>query len=207
MGFSSSLFLYVFFPISIVTFYFLSFFENKVSSIRKYRLTDFLLLFLSIFFYWWAMPTMLLDLCLFIVIVFVMGWLVEHIPNEEKKKVILVSVGILVAILFWYKYALSVSGFIKAMTGVSLLSVRKILAPLGISFVTFSAISYLVDIYRGNAKSGNLLDAAIYLTFFPKVVSGPIVLYKDFGGGEFVLEKYFRRQVRTWSKSYCYRVG
>ena len=54
--------------------------------------------------------------------------------------------------------------------------------PLGISFVTFSAISYITDVYRGDAKSGSLLDVALYLTFFPKVVSGPIVLWKDFEG-------------------------
>lgn len=52
--------------------------------------------------------------------------------------------------------------------------------PLGISFITFSAISYVVDVYRNDAKPGNLLDVAFYLTFFPKVVSGPIVLWKDF---------------------------
>ncbi|MGC4017980.1 MAG: MBOAT family O-acyltransferase [Muricomes sp.] len=52
--------------------------------------------------------------------------------------------------------------------------------PLGISFITFSAVSYVVDIYRGDSSAGSILDTALYISFFPKVVSGPIVLWKDF---------------------------
>lgn len=57
---------------------------------------------------------------------------------------------------------------------------KDLIAPLGISFITFSAISYLADIYSSKAKPGNLLDCMLYLTFFPKVISGPIVLWRDF---------------------------
>ncbi len=53
--------------------------------------------------------------------------------------------------------------------------------PMGISFFTFSAISYLVDVYRGEAPvQNNLLKFAVYITFFPKILSGPIVRYTDF---------------------------
>ena len=62
------------------------------------------------------------------------------------------------------------------------IEVKSLVAPLGLSFITFSAISYLTDIYRGEATNGSLLDCALYLTFFPKIVSGPIVLWKDFQG-------------------------
>lgn len=51
---------------------------------------------------------------------------------------------------------------------------------LGISFITFSAVSYLLDICKGEAAAASLVDCALYLTFFPKLVSGPIVLWKDF---------------------------
>ena len=57
---------------------------------------------------------------------------------------------------------------------------KTVVAPLGISFITFSAISYLADIYTDKARVGNILDCTLYLTFFPKVVSGPIVLWRDF---------------------------
>lgn len=59
------------------------------------------------------------------------------------------------------------------------MTVNSVMAPLGISFLTFSAISYLVDVKRGE-DAGTFLDAALYLTFFPKVISGPIILWKDF---------------------------
>lgn len=57
---------------------------------------------------------------------------------------------------------------------------KSLVAPLGISFLTFSAISYIVDIYRGNATSGSLIDCMLFLSFFPKIISGPIILWKDF---------------------------
>ncbi|MBF0786609.1 MBOAT family protein [Streptococcus sp. 19428wC2_LYSM12] len=59
---------------------------------------------------------------------------------------------------------------------------KSLLTPLGISFITFSSISYLTDIYRGQARPGSFLDCLLYLSFFPKVISGPTVLWKDFQG-------------------------
>ena len=56
----------------------------------------------------------------------------------------------------------------------------EFLIPIGISFVIFEAISYVVDIYRGDAEAGSLLECLVFLSFFPKLVSGPIVLWKDF---------------------------
>lgn len=53
---------------------------------------------------------------------------------------------------------------------------KSLAAPLGLSFITFSAVSYLTDIYRGNARPGGVLDCFLFLTFFPKIISGPIVL-------------------------------
>ena len=57
---------------------------------------------------------------------------------------------------------------------------EAIAVPIGISFLVFEVISYIVDIARGNATTGNLSDVALYLAFFPKLVSGPIILWKHF---------------------------
>ena len=57
---------------------------------------------------------------------------------------------------------------------------KPVHAALGISFLTFSALSYLIDVYKDKANAGCFLDCALYLSFFPKVVSGPIVLWRDF---------------------------
>lgn len=59
-------------------------------------------------------------------------------------------------------------------------TVSSATAPLGISFLSFSAISYLIDIYREKARAGSFIDCLLYLSFFPKVISGPIVLWKEF---------------------------
>ncbi len=74
-------------------------------------------------------------------------------------------------------------------------SKASVVAPIGISFITFSAISYLADIRRGDADCKSLIDCALYLCFFPKVISGPIVLWKDFspqcGAKKLTLDKAF----------------
>lgn len=114
---------------------------------------------------------------------------IKLVNNEEKcisiqsfvlgKKTIICGVLLILAILFNYKYLNFSIKNINYFFDIGLKE-RTILAPLGISFITFSAISYLVDIYTGKAKAGNIIDCLLYLTFFPKIVSGPIVLWRDF---------------------------
>ena len=85
--------------------------------------------------------------------------------KESKKKLLTVLIAAVAANLF-------VLGIFKYFTGSM---------PLGISFYTFSVLSYLFDVYRDRAPAEeNLLKFAIYVTFFPKIISGPIVQYKDF---------------------------
>ncbi|MBP3673227.1 MAG: MBOAT family protein [Oscillospiraceae bacterium] len=86
-----------------------------------------------------------------------------------------------VLVSFWLLYAKYSNLLIKLWNWLQdSVESKSVSAALGLSFITFSAISYLVDIYRGNASAGTLIDCALYITFFPKVVSGPIVLWKDF---------------------------
>ena len=106
--------------------------------------------------------------------------------QKEKwwKKTDWISVGIITAcvsvvtfVLVYYKYA----DFITNLFTFNFQDKKtSLVAPIGISFITFSAISYLVDIRRGNADCKNPIDCALYICFFPKVISGPIVLWKDF---------------------------
>lgn len=94
--------------------------------------------------------------------------------------------------LYLFKYATYVSQLINEKFGLAIAG-SPVWTILGISFVSFSAISYIVDIYRGG-QTGSLLDVALYLSFFPKVISGPIVLWKDFQpqirGREVSLDKF-----------------
>lgn len=87
--------------------------------------------------------------------------------------------------LFQWQYMLTKVPESAVETASDLIGSNEIqspLIPVGLSFVTFSAVSYIVDIYRGDAKPGSLIDCALYLTFFPKMISGPIMQWKHFGG-------------------------
>lgn len=114
--------------------------------------------------------------------------LAEEQKAQEKPKwwkqtdwiglgIITLCAAIVVFILVYYKYA----DFITNLLTFNFSNKQaSLVAPIGISFITFSAISYLVDIRRGDADCKNPIDCALYLCFFPKVISGPIVLWKDF---------------------------
>ena len=92
------------------------------------------------------------------------------------------KVGILAAVLAlaYFKYTNFFVDSFARLLGHSDFNALNIFVPLGISFYTFSAISYLVDVGQGKAESRPLLDVAVYLSFFPKFTSGPIQKCEDF---------------------------
>ena len=94
---------------------------------------------------------------------------------------LVISVFLVVSCLIYFNYSNFLIDCWNKIFGDNI-STKSLVAPLGISFFTFSAISYLTDIYRGQATPGSLIDCALYLSFFPKMISGPIVLWKDFQG-------------------------
>jgi len=110
-----------------------------------------------------------------------LGKLVAKEANKKNnwKIFFVTSILALLVVLYYYKYFDFTKGIFNDFFGVNM-NTNSIIAPLGISFITFSAISYIIDIYRGDSPAGNLLDVALYITFFPKVVSGPIILWKNF---------------------------
>ena len=98
---------------------------------------------------------------------------------EKKKHRIAFPITIMVLTLAYYKYSSYLLIWFKNANWTSL-KIEKVLIPIGISFVIFQSISYTVDSFRKDAKDGSFLDCFVYLSFFPKLVSGPIVLWKDF---------------------------
>ena len=98
------------------------------------------------------------------------------------KKKSTVKFGILAAILAlaFFKYTNFFADSLCRLVGKEDFNALNIILPLGISFYTFSAIGYLVDVYRGKAEARSLLDVATYLAFFPKITSGPIQKSNDF---------------------------
>ena len=198
MAFTTQTFLFLFFPLSLAVYYFVHFLQKiKFLSpfLSKIRATDLCLIGIGCIFYMWACVDDLFRLLLYIGLVYVFGWLIdrkrEHTycvmtePSGQTKKisavlpVLFIGLACVIYILVRYKYM----GILTSMWNFMFKDTQKaksVIALLGISFITFSAISYLADIYKGKARCGSLIDCALYITFFPKVVSGPIVLWRDF---------------------------
>lgn len=184
MSFTSLIFFFVFFPLCLAVYYCAELLSRKSGVFSRLRIKDIVLIIASLGFYGWAGINNILFFVLFIVGVYLAGWMIEKFRggNDKKKAVISLSAGIIIlmGLLFGYKYidfAFRVAGQLGIIKNHLQFS---IMAPLGISFITFSALSYLMDIYRRDAKAGNFIDAALYLSFFPKVISGPIELWKNF---------------------------
>ncbi len=101
-----------------------------------------------------------------------------------RKALVTAAVALdLVALGFFKYYTFFVSGFADALDGIGLgtsLPLLTIALPVGISFFTFQAISYVVDVHRGEVEPAGLVDVAVYLSFFPHLVAGPIVRAKEF---------------------------
>lgn len=201
MAFTTQIFIFLFFPICFCVFYLVEFLQRKGILrvfLQKIRAADLALIGISSAFYMWACFDDILWFYSYILIVYGLGTVIQKIrgtgfsftavqeQSPEKRKFFSAALPVfalasffVVYLLIHFKYTAMLAKlwdfFFKTST-----NVRSVLAPLGISFITFSAISYLADIYMGKAKSGKLIDCALYLTFFPKVVSGPIVLWRDF---------------------------
>lgn len=192
MGFTTPIFLFVLFPISIVAAAACRWLERHISLCRRMRLEDWALAGISLAFYGWTLFDGIYRLSLYILAVWAIGQLLQALRSRRPTLhdgavsrfspahlVFWAAVGLALALLFRYKYwdfTVTVWNDVLHRS----FETSPVLAPLGISFLTFSAISYLADIWRGAASAGNLLDCLLYLAFFPKVASGPIVLWRDF---------------------------
>lgn len=180
MLFTNFIFLFVFFPLCVGGYLILWVIQKKIGKMNL-RIGDIFLILASLVFYGWAKLDGILYLCVYILLVYVMGKIVEKKGSSVNKSQTVAGIAVLVlaGILYFYKY---INFTLQSLNDIlqTNFTLFYLLVPLGISFITFSAISYVVDIHRGNGTAGNLLDVALYLSFFPKAVSGPIVLWKDF---------------------------
>lgn len=131
----------------------------------------------SLFFYTWGEPTFIALLVISIVANYSFGlWLSASQGRDGGSLRMACAVGFNLGILAWFKYA----GFVAAQFKFVSLSANRPHLPLAISFFTFHAISYLIDIYRGDAKvERNPLRLGLYISMFPQLVAGPIIRYKN----------------------------
>lgn len=150
---------------------------------RKTAWKNSLLLLASLVFYAWGEPVYILLLLASIAVNYGMGlWLGRTGPQSAGAKAVLTAgIAANLLILGYYKYF---DFFLRILNRLfhSAFEMRNIPLPVGISFFTFGAVSYLIDLYRGRYEAEkNPVDMALYLSFFPKISVGPIARYQDFG--------------------------
>lgn len=171
MVFSSLAFLCVFLPVVFLL----------ALAIRHTSAQNVLLVIASLLFYAYGEPVYVLLMIGTSLFVYVGGLLIGRLEGGARKAVCIVSVGVCLASLGLFKYADWLIGMLNDLFGMpGLLPEPHLLLPIGISFYTFQALSYLVDIYRGDVPAQrNLLRVLLYISFFPQLIAGPIIRYHD----------------------------
>lgn len=168
MVFSSLVFLFAFLPTIIFLYY-----------ISKDKYKNYLLLTASLFFYAWGEPIYIVIMLVSILFNFIFGKKVDVRNDGKSRKFWLISSVIFnIGMLGVFKYT---GFFIENINGLFKTTITNpgISLPLGISFFTFQAMSYVIDVYRKDAKvQNNLLNLALYISLFPQLVAGPIVRYQ-----------------------------
>lgn len=178
MVFNSLIFVFLFLPISVLLY----------QIVPGVKIKKIVLLLLSLLFYCWANPVSLGLLIISILWNYLTGLEINLHEGFSKKVVFIIGVLFNILILGIYKYA----NFFLGFTGLHL----DLSLPVGLSFFTFSAISYIADVYMNKSNpQKSLLAVALYISFFGKVSMGPIVQYHDM---EEELESFTRLNVVTF---------
>ncbi len=169
MLFSSMTFLFLFLPI-LCTLYLLA---------RK-ELRNHILLIASLIFYAWGEPRYLAIMLLTILVNYVGANYISRSNNpRHRKQILCLTILTNLGFLFYFKYFNFVAENINAVFN-SNIDFIKVVMPIGISFYTFQALSYVVDVYRGEVPvQRDIYKLALYITLFPQLVAGPIVKYRD----------------------------
>lgn len=172
MVFSSPVFLFYFLPVVLL-----------LAQLFRTRLTlqNTLLFVASLVFYFWGEKEYTVLVLFSVLLNFFIGHWLGRTTAERNRRIIL-GLGLVVnlSLLIYYKYYQFFATEFLAYFGWgdALPAAERIHLPLGISFFTFHGITYIVDLYRGEArKAGSFLDVSLYTLFYPQLIAGPIVRY------------------------------
>lgn len=170
MVFSEPVFMFMFLPVSLLLYYAVPFrFKNTV-------------LFLTgLLFYAWGEPVYVLIMILSTLIDYVAGRVMDKFDSKPKirKVALLISITMNLSLLGIFKYSGFFVDTVNSVFG-NVMNNPNLPLPIGISFFTFQSMSYTIDLYRRNIKvQKNFINFAAFVTMFPQIVAGPIVLYND----------------------------
>ena len=174
MVFSSTIFLFLFLP--VVLFAYLSF---------GIKLRNIVLLAASLFFYAWGENVFVLLMLVSITLNYFFGLLIEkaQLSGKKGKFPLVLAIGANLGFLGFFKYANFIVANLNTFLGYlgfAEIVLRDVHLPIGISFFTFQALSYVIDLYRREAPvQRNPINIALYISLFPQLIAGPIVRYND----------------------------
>lgn len=225
MEFASVFFIWVFLPVSLGLYY-STCCINKPK--RRIFIQNIILVFFSLIFYSWGGYKALFLFCLLILLNYMAAILIEMTDAEDKKglKCIIFTASIIcnILVLCFFKYVNmmvtvvdilshrweSAVDFFRAlarMQGSARITVKQISMPLALSFIVFQVVSYLTDVYqRKIAAEKSIVNFALYLSFFPQMVQGPIMRYAELGS-------QIKQRVLSFTdfengiKRFCYGIG
>ena len=168
MVFSSLTFLVFFFPVVLLLYFN---WNNE-----KYK--NIVLLFTSLIFYSWGEPKWIFVMLFTVVINYLCGIIIS---KSKKRKLfwVITGAGVSLAFLFYFKYTGFLLENVENIFGFES-GFKAPVLPIGISFYTFQVLTYTVDVYRGKVEvQKNFFKLLLYVSFFPQLIAGPIVNYKD----------------------------
>jgi alginate O-acetyltransferase complex protein AlgI len=167
--FSNLVFLFAFLPIVLFFYY-----------IIKPELKNIFLLLASLIFYAWGEPQYVFLMLFSILINYLFGFGIDKFKSTLQKNIVLsISIIINIGILGYFKYSGFLIENINSLLNTNI-EIKELPLPIGISFFTFQAMSYVIDVYRNNARvQKNIFSLALYISLFPQLVAGPIVRYND----------------------------
>ncbi|PWL04081.1 MBOAT family O-acyltransferase [Hallerella porci] len=177
MVFSSQIFLFYFLPLFFAGYYFLLWRKAKHSSL------NFFITIFSYIFYGWMEPWLVFLMFGTTLVNYFAGRFIskENATRTQRNLALAISVIVNLGTLGFFKYYMFAMGGVNAIAeafGAEPFTVLRVLLPVGISFYTFQAMSYTIDVWRGDAPPvKNFATFACYVSLFPQLVAGPIVRY------------------------------
>lgn len=174
MLFNSYDFIFLFLPFTFILFF-------TIARLGHEAAISWLVL-ASLFFYGWWNPVYLILILLSMIVNFGFGELLGRLNSNKQKRrgkfYLIVGVALNIAVLGYFKY---IGFFIENLNLVAStrFDIGTVVLPLAISFFTFQQIAYLVDAYRGITQEYRFSHYALFVTFFPQLIAGPIVHHKE----------------------------
>lgn len=170
MQFNSYIFILLFLPLAVTGYFILA--------RLRYKAAQLFLLGMSLWFYGYFNPRYLAIICSSILVNFLFSKYLGREGAFGRKLVLTIAVLFNTGLIFYFKYYDFFIGSVNAVFHTDFV-LKQILLPLGISFYTFQQVSYIMDSYAGKTRGYGFVEYALFVSFFPQLVAGPIVLHNE----------------------------